>query len=47
MVKGGDYQGKLHEIAGRDFVESYGGRVYLAGLVEGVSTTQILRTIAA
>jgi D-beta-D-heptose 7-phosphate kinase/D-beta-D-heptose 1-phosphate adenosyltransferase len=47
LVKGGDYQGKQHEITGRDVVESYGGRLHLALFVEGVSTTQILRSIAA
>jgi D-beta-D-heptose 7-phosphate kinase/D-beta-D-heptose 1-phosphate adenosyltransferase len=47
LVKGGDYQGRLSEIIGRDFVESYGGRLHLALFVEGVSTTQILRSIAA
>jgi D-beta-D-heptose 7-phosphate kinase/D-beta-D-heptose 1-phosphate adenosyltransferase len=47
LVKGGDYQGRLSEIIGRDFVESYGGRLHLALFVEGVSTTQILRSSAA
>jgi D-beta-D-heptose 7-phosphate kinase/D-beta-D-heptose 1-phosphate adenosyltransferase len=47
LVKGGDYRDKPHEITGRELVESYGGRVYLATFVEGVSTTQILRSIAA
>jgi D-beta-D-heptose 7-phosphate kinase/D-beta-D-heptose 1-phosphate adenosyltransferase len=47
LVKGGDYQGKEHEVTGRELVESYGGRLHLAAFVEGVSTTQILRTIAA
>ena len=47
LVKGGDYRDKLHEITDREFVESYGGQLYLAGLVEGVSTTKILKTIAA
>ncbi len=47
LVKGGDYRDKHDEIAGKDFVESYGGRLYVAGLVEGVSTSQILRNIAA
>jgi D-beta-D-heptose 7-phosphate kinase/D-beta-D-heptose 1-phosphate adenosyltransferase len=47
LVKGGDYQNKLHEIPGGELVESYGGRVHLALFVEGVSTTQILRSIAA
>ena len=47
MVKGGDYRNRPAEIIGREFVESYGGRLHLALFVEGVSTTQILRSIAA
>ncbi len=47
LVKGGDYRHKQHEITGKDFVESYGGRLHLAGLVEGVSTTAILKSVAA
>jgi D-beta-D-heptose 7-phosphate kinase / D-beta-D-heptose 1-phosphate adenosyltransferase len=47
LVKGGDYRHKLHEITGRELVESYGGELYLTGLVEGVSTTAILRSVAA
>jgi D-beta-D-heptose 7-phosphate kinase/D-beta-D-heptose 1-phosphate adenosyltransferase len=47
LVKGGDYRHKMHEITGRELVESYGGRVHLAALVEGVSTTQIIRSVAA
>ncbi|MBI2932416.1 MAG: D-glycero-beta-D-manno-heptose 1-phosphate adenylyltransferase [Planctomycetes bacterium] len=43
LVKGMDYRGK--RVVGRDFVESYGGRVELAPLVEGVSTTDIVRRI--
>jgi D-beta-D-heptose 7-phosphate kinase/D-beta-D-heptose 1-phosphate adenosyltransferase len=47
LVKGGDYRHKQHEITGKEFVESYGGRLHLAGLVEGVSTTAILKSVAA
>ncbi len=47
LVKGGDYRNKLDEITGRELVESYGGVLYLAGMVEGVSTSQILRSLAA
>lgn len=47
LVKGGDYRHKQHEITGKDLVESYGGRLHLAGLVEGVSTTAILKSVAA
>ncbi len=45
LVKGGDY--KAEEVVGYDFVQSYGGRVYIAPLVEGVSTTKILQSMAA
>ena len=47
LVKGGDYRGRLHEIVGRELVESYGGRLYLTGEVAGVSTTRILKSVAA
>lgn len=40
LVKGKDYQ--VHEIAGADFVQSYGGRVVLIDLVQGHSTTGIV-----
>ncbi|MBX3394822.1 MAG: bifunctional heptose 7-phosphate kinase/heptose 1-phosphate adenyltransferase [Phycisphaerae bacterium] len=43
LVKGRDWEGK--PIAGQDVVESRGGRVVLAPLVEGVSTTQIIKRI--
>lgn len=45
LVKGGDYQPE--QVVGYDFVQSYGGRVYIAPLVEGVSTTAILKSMAA
>nr|NIP85076.1 bifunctional heptose 7-phosphate kinase/heptose 1-phosphate adenyltransferase [Planctomycetales bacterium] len=45
LVKGGDYQPA--EIVGRQLVESYGGQVVVTPLVDGVSTTQILKTAAA
>jgi D-beta-D-heptose 7-phosphate kinase/D-beta-D-heptose 1-phosphate adenosyltransferase len=44
LVKGGTY--KVEEVVGRDFVESYGGRVCVTGQTEGVSTTKILASIA-
>ncbi|MDA7978947.1 MAG: D-glycero-beta-D-manno-heptose 1-phosphate adenylyltransferase [Pirellulales bacterium] len=47
LVKGGDYRNKQHQITGKEFVENYGGRLHLAGLVEGVSTTAILKSVAA
>ncbi len=43
LVKGEDYAGK--KVAGREFVASYGGRVELAPLVRGLSTTDILSRI--
>ncbi len=45
LVKGADYQ--KDEVAGADVVESYGGRVYLAPLVPGFSTTSILQKLRA
>jgi len=43
LVKGGDYA--LDEVVGRDFVESYGGHVEIVPLVEGFSTSDIVRRI--
>ena len=45
LVKGGDYQPS--DVVGGQFVESYGGRVVICPLVPGVSTSQILKTVAA
>jgi D-beta-D-heptose 7-phosphate kinase/D-beta-D-heptose 1-phosphate adenosyltransferase len=45
LVKGADYQ--KHEVVGADFVESYGGQIYLAPLREGFSTTGILQRLGA
>lgn len=42
LVKGGDYD--IEQIVGAPFVQSYGGEVLIAPLVEGVSTTKILET---
>jgi len=44
LVKGADYSKK--EVVGWEIVESYGGRVALVDLVEGRSTTNIIRKIA-
>ncbi len=41
LVKGGDYQ--PNEVVGRDIVEAAGGRLVLIPLVEGQSTTEIVR----
>ncbi len=43
LVKGGDYS--LERVVGRDFVESYGGHVELVPVVEGFSTTDLVRRI--
>jgi len=43
LVKGEDWRDK--GVVGREFVESYGGRVVLAKLVEGHSTTNIVDKI--
>jgi D-beta-D-heptose 7-phosphate kinase/D-beta-D-heptose 1-phosphate adenosyltransferase len=45
LVKGADYQ--KHEVVGANFVESYGGQIYLAPLREGFSTTGILQRLGA
>jgi D-beta-D-heptose 7-phosphate kinase/D-beta-D-heptose 1-phosphate adenosyltransferase len=44
LVKGGATS--PHEIAGREFVESYGGVVRVTSLVDGFSTTNILASLA-
>lgn len=43
LVKGGDYE--MHEVVGRDFVESHGGRVELVPIVEGFSTSDFVKRI--
>jgi D-beta-D-heptose 7-phosphate kinase/D-beta-D-heptose 1-phosphate adenosyltransferase len=43
LVKGQDWQEK--GVVGRDFVESYGGKVVLAPLVEGKSSTSVIEKI--
>jgi D-beta-D-heptose 7-phosphate kinase/D-beta-D-heptose 1-phosphate adenosyltransferase len=45
LVKGADY--RKDEVVGAAFVEAYGGRVYLAPLREGFSTTRILQRLGA
>ena len=42
LIKGEDW---AHYVAGRDIVEAYGGRVILAPLTEGRSTTNIIQRI--
>ena len=43
LVKGGDY--RLDQIVGRDVVERAGGRVIALPLLEGRSTTAVIRKI--
>lgn len=45
LVKGADYQ--KEQVVGADVVESYGGRVHLAPLRDGYSTTHLLRRMQA
>jgi D-beta-D-heptose 7-phosphate kinase/D-beta-D-heptose 1-phosphate adenosyltransferase len=45
LVKGADYS--RHEVIGGDFVESYGGRVHLAAMREGFSTSGLLERLGA
>jgi len=41
LVKGGDW--KKEGVVGKEFVESYGGKVYLFPVVKGYSTTKLLQ----
>ncbi|MFH0855179.1 MAG: D-glycero-beta-D-manno-heptose 1-phosphate adenylyltransferase [Candidatus Omnitrophota bacterium] len=43
LVKGADWQ--KSKIAGSDFVASYGGKVLTIGLVEGLSTSKLIKKI--
>jgi D-beta-D-heptose 7-phosphate kinase/D-beta-D-heptose 1-phosphate adenosyltransferase len=45
LVKGGDW--KPESIVGKNFVESYGGRVLSLPFVSGYSTTSILQKISS
>ena len=42
LVKGKDW---AHYVSGRDVVEANGGKVVLADMVEGLSTTNIIKKI--
>jgi len=44
LVKGGAYG--VEEVVGHEIVTAYGGRVHLTGHVAGISTSDILRSIA-
>jgi D-beta-D-heptose 7-phosphate kinase / D-beta-D-heptose 1-phosphate adenosyltransferase len=43
LVKGGSY--RSDEVVGHEVVESYGGTVKLTGMVEGISTTNIVESL--
>jgi D-beta-D-heptose 7-phosphate kinase/D-beta-D-heptose 1-phosphate adenosyltransferase len=43
LVKGGTYA--PHEVVGHEVVKAYGGRVCVAGVVDGISTTSILKSL--
>ena len=43
IVKGGDY--RKEDVVGGELVESYGGRIVLAPILEGISTTDIVQRI--
>jgi D-beta-D-heptose 7-phosphate kinase/D-beta-D-heptose 1-phosphate adenosyltransferase len=45
LVKGADY--RRDEVVGAGFVESYGGRVHLAELRDGFSTTRLIEQMKA
>jgi D-beta-D-heptose 7-phosphate kinase/D-beta-D-heptose 1-phosphate adenosyltransferase len=45
LVKGSDY--RKSDVVGADLVESYGGRVHLAGLRDGFSTTNLIARMKA
>ena len=49
LVKGGNYNIKpcaeADQIVGQEFVENYGGQVLTGPMVEGVSTTEIVKRI--
>jgi len=44
LVKGGDYINK-DKVVGKDFVESYGGKVVIVPYLEGKSTTKLINQI--
>ena len=43
LVKGGTYQAE--EVVGHDVLAAYGGRVHIAGLIDGISTTSIVDSL--
>jgi D-beta-D-heptose 7-phosphate kinase/D-beta-D-heptose 1-phosphate adenosyltransferase len=45
MIKGADY--KAESLPGADFIQSYGGEVVIAPLLDGLSTTNIVDKMQA
>jgi len=49
LIKGGNYSTKpcavADQIVGQEFVESYGGKVITAPMIEGISSTNIIERI--
>jgi D-beta-D-heptose 7-phosphate kinase/D-beta-D-heptose 1-phosphate adenosyltransferase len=45
LVKGADYT--IERVVGADMVQGWGGKVFLAELLDGFSTTATVRKIAA
>ena len=43
LIKGADY--KLEEVVGAEFVQSYEGKIFLATLLDGFSTTDIINRL--
>ncbi len=43
LIKGGDY--RIDQVVGRELVESFGGKVYVAPLVKGLSSTNLITKI--
>ena len=43
LIKGADY--KIDEVVGRDIVEAYGGKIYLAEIKQGHSTTETVKKL--
>jgi D-beta-D-heptose 7-phosphate kinase/D-beta-D-heptose 1-phosphate adenosyltransferase len=44
LVKGGTYT--TDQVVGHEVVEAYGGQVCVTGVVEGISTTAIVQSVA-
>lgn len=44
LVKGGTYT--TDEVVGREIVQAYGGKIHVTNVVDGISTTQIVRSLS-